>query len=112
MTPYDLRSLAQLLLKPAQFRMWEAQWTQGLQGLLHTSAAHENAVMQALMLDHLMGMGQHTNPVAQARDTPQEALKAIQEEAKKVFLKIPAGQAPQKAFTNITGASGTLHAFY
>lgn len=34
MTIYDLRVLAQLLLSPSQFKMWEGQWRQGLQVLL------------------------------------------------------------------------------
>jgi len=35
MTPHDLKSLAQLLLTPTQYSLWESHWRGGLQALCH-----------------------------------------------------------------------------
>uniref|UniRef100_A0A8C0EKD6 Retroviral nucleocapsid Gag protein p24 C-terminal domain-containing protein n=1 Tax=Bubo bubo TaxID=30461 RepID=A0A8C0EKD6_BUBBB len=102
MTPHDLKSLAQLLLTPTQFSLWESQWREGLQVLLRAFVGHANQAVAALTIEHLTGTGQHTNPVAQARDIPREALEEIRNEAKKAFFKVPDTQKPQKAFTTIT----------
>ncbi|XP_074424746.1 endogenous retrovirus group K member 7 Gag polyprotein-like [Larus michahellis] len=102
MTPHDLKSLAQLLLTPSQYSLWESHWRGGLQTLLNSYVGHNNAALAALTMEHLMGTGQHSNPAAQARDCPREALEAIREEAKKALLKIPDSSKPQKAFTSIT----------
>ncbi|KAM9590718.1 endogenous retrovirus group K member 5 Gag polyprotein-like [Morphnus guianensis] len=102
MTPHDLKSLAQLLLTPTQYSLWESQWRGGLQALLLTYVGHNNPVIAALTIEHLTGTGQHTDPVAQARDIPREALDVTREEAKKALFKVPDSQKPQKAFTTIT----------
>lgn len=102
MTPHDLKSLAQLLLTPTQYSLWESQWRGGLQTLLLTYVGHNNPALAALTIEHLTGTGQHTDPVAQARDIPREALDATRNEARKALLKIPDSQKPQKAFTTIT----------
>ncbi|XP_075278195.1 endogenous retrovirus group K member 7 Gag polyprotein-like [Opisthocomus hoazin] len=102
MTPHDLKSLAQLLLTPTQYSLWESHWKGGLQALLMTYVGHGNAAIAALTIEHLTGTGQHSDPAAQARDIPREALEAIREEAKKALLKVPDSQKPQKTFTTIT----------
>jgi len=83
MTPHDLKSLAQLLLTRTQYSLWESHWRGGLQALLTTYVGHSNAAIAALTIEHLTGTGQYSDPVAQARDIPREALEAIREEAKK-----------------------------
>jgi len=67
-----------------------------------TYVGHSNAAIAALTIEHLTGTGQHSDPVAQARDIPREALEATREEAKKALLKVPDSQKPQKTFTSIT----------
>lgn len=101
MTPHDLKSLAQLLLTPTQYTLWEAQWRGGLQTLLLTYVGNNNNALATLTLEHLMGTGRYTNPAEQAR-FPREALEATREEAKRAFFKVPDSAKPQKAFTTIT----------
>ncbi|OPJ89819.1 hypothetical protein AV530_014007 [Patagioenas fasciata monilis] len=102
MTPNDLKSLAQLLLTPTQYTLWEAHWRGALQALLMTYVGHGNAAIAALTIEHLTGTGQHSDPVAQARDIPRDALEATREEAKKAFFEVPDLQKPQKVFTTVT----------
>lgn len=102
MTPHDMKSLAQLLLTPTQYSMWESYWRRGLQALLLTYVGHNNAAIAALTIEHLTGTGPHLDPVTQARDIPREALDAVKEEAKKALFKVPDSQKPQKTFTTIT----------
>ena len=92
----------QLLVAPTQYALWDSHWRGGLQALLLTYVGHGNAAMAVLTIQHLTGTGRHSDPAAQARDIPREALEAAHEEGKKAALKIPDSQKPQKAFISVT----------
>ncbi|XP_071585757.1 endogenous retrovirus group K member 9 Gag polyprotein-like [Heliangelus exortis] len=100
-TPYDLKTLARLLLNPSQYALWESNWKHGVEKLTQRCAAGDNPALQALTVDHLMGAGQFTDPAAQAREIPRNSLLDTTQEAKRAFLKIPDASKPQKAFTSI-----------
>ncbi|XP_066035832.1 endogenous retrovirus group K member 8 Gag polyprotein-like [Chamaea fasciata] len=101
MTPYDLKTLAQLLLSPRQYSLWEKEREKGLQDLLITYMGHAGQALASLTIRQLMGMGPYTDPAIQARDCPKEALDGAQDAARQAFLKVPDAKTPQKAFTTI-----------
>ncbi|XP_017595458.1 PREDICTED: endogenous retrovirus group K member 113 Gag polyprotein-like [Corvus brachyrhynchos] len=101
MTPYDLKTLAQLLLSPTQNSLWEKEWEKGLQDLLLSYVGHVNETLAGLTIRQLMGTGPYTDPAIQARAIPREALEGIRDAACQAFLKVPDAKTPQKSFTTI-----------
>lgn len=97
-TPYDLKTLARLLLSPAQNILWEKEWEKGLQDLLLTYVGHANQTLAALTIRQLMGTGPYIDPNVQAQEIPQEALEGVWKVACQAFLKVPDAKTPQKSF--------------
>lgn len=62
MSPHDLRTLAQLLLTPTQYALWETEWEKGLQDLLISFVGHANQTLANLTTRQLMGMRPFTDP--------------------------------------------------
>lgn len=102
MAPHDLKSLSQLLLAPTQHALWEAEWRKLLEARLLTYTGNANQQLAVLTLDHLMGTGQQSQPEAQARGIPHEALDNIRDDTYHAFMKVPDTSKPQKAFISIT----------
>lgn len=101
MTPYDLKTLARLLLSPTQNALWEKEWEKNIQNLLLSFVGHVNQTLAGLTTRQLMGTGPYTDPAVQAREIPREALEGIRDAARQTFLKVPDTKTPLKSFTTI-----------
>ncbi|TRZ08201.1 hypothetical protein HGM15179_018906 [Zosterops borbonicus] len=101
MTPYDLKTLARLLLSPMQYSLWEKEWERGLQNLLLTYIGHADQALATLIIRQLIGTGPYTDPAVQAQECPKEALDGAQNAARQAFSKVPDAKTLEKAFTTI-----------
>lgn len=77
MIPHNLKSLSQLLLSSTQYALWETEWKKFLEARLLTYVGNVNQQLAALTIDQLMGMGQHSQPDAQAWGIQWEALDDV-----------------------------------
>jgi len=101
LTPFDLRSLADLIFTPTQRVLWESHW----RTLCHTAALdnlgrQSGDPLQLAGIPQLMGEAPTATPQLQAQSAP-EILRQSAELAYQAMLKVPDTGKAFKSFTSI-----------
>ncbi|RMC05634.1 hypothetical protein DUI87_17719 [Hirundo rustica rustica] len=98
LTPFDLKSLASMILTDSRFIIWEAKWRRALNELRDKYQGGANA---DLTVAHLAGDPPLDNPARQARLFPREALTDIKNAARKAMVQIPPTGVTESSYTDI-----------
>uniref|UniRef100_A0A803V0P5 CCHC-type domain-containing protein n=1 Tax=Ficedula albicollis TaxID=59894 RepID=A0A803V0P5_FICAL len=98
LTPFDVRSLALLMLTDTQVLIWESKWRRALQELQnkYQRGPHAN-----FTIAELAGDPPHNNPAQQAARLPREVLTDVKEAARRVILQISPAGAHDVIYTEI-----------
>ncbi|RMC04401.1 hypothetical protein DUI87_19222 [Hirundo rustica rustica] len=109
LTPFDLKSLASMILTDSQFTIWEAKWRRALNELRDKYQGGANA---GLTVAQLAGDPPLDNPARQARLFPQEVLADIKNAARKAMVQIPPTGVTESSYTDINqGPSESFTSF-
>ncbi|RMC20217.1 hypothetical protein DUI87_01063 [Hirundo rustica rustica] len=98
LTPFDLKSLASMILTDSQFIIWEAKWRKALNELRDKYQGGANA---GLTVAQLAGDAPLDSPARQARVFPREVLTDIKNAARKAMVQIPPTGVTESSFTDI-----------
>ncbi|RMC21253.1 hypothetical protein DUI87_02113 [Hirundo rustica rustica] len=98
LTPFDLRSLASMILSDSQFIIWEAKWRKILNELRTKYQGGPNA---GFTVAQLAGDPPLDSPARQARLFPREVLTDIKNAARKAMVQIPPAGVTESNFTDI-----------
>ncbi|RMC21112.1 hypothetical protein DUI87_01969 [Hirundo rustica rustica] len=106
LTPYDLRSLASMILSDSQFIIWKAKYRKILNKLKTKYQGEPNA---SFTMVQLAGDPPLDSPARQARLFPRKVLTDIKNAAKKAIVQIPPAGVTESIFTDIK--QGPLESF-
>ncbi|RMB92328.1 hypothetical protein DUI87_31201 [Hirundo rustica rustica] len=98
LTPFDLKSLASMILTDSQFIIWEAKWRRALNELRDKYQGGTNA---GFTVAQLAGDPPLDNPARQARHFPRELLTDIKNAARKAMVQIPLTGVTESSYTDI-----------
>ncbi|XP_039944911.1 endogenous retrovirus group K member 5 Gag polyprotein-like [Hirundo rustica] len=98
LTPFDLKSLASMILTDSQFIIWEAKWRKALNELRVKYQGRANA---GLTVGQLAGDPALDSPAHQAKLFPREVLTDIKNAARKAMVQIPPAGVTESIFTDI-----------
>ncbi|RMC21499.1 hypothetical protein DUI87_02365 [Hirundo rustica rustica] len=98
LTPFDLKSLASMILTDSQFIIWEAKWRKALNELGDKYRGGANA---GLTVAQLAGDPPLDSPACQARLFPREVLTDIRNAARKAMVQIPLTGVMESSYTDI-----------
>ncbi|RMC09657.1 hypothetical protein DUI87_13443 [Hirundo rustica rustica] len=98
LTPFDLKSLASMILTDSQFIIWETKWRRALNELRDKYQGGANA---GLTVAQLAGDPPLDNPAHQARIFPREVLTNIKNAARKAMVQIPPTGVTESSYTDI-----------
>ncbi|RMC19813.1 hypothetical protein DUI87_03378 [Hirundo rustica rustica] len=98
LTPFDLKSLASMILTDSQFIIWEAKWRRALNELRDKYQGGANA---GFTIAQLAGDPPLDNPAHQARLFPREVLADIKNAARKAMVQIPPTGVTESSYTDI-----------
>ncbi|RMC21925.1 hypothetical protein DUI87_02796 [Hirundo rustica rustica] len=98
LTPFDLKSLASMILTDSQFIIWEAKWRRALNELRDKYQGGANA---GFTVAQLAGDPPLDNPARQARLFPREVLTDIKNAARKAMVQIPPAGVTESSYTDI-----------
>ncbi|RMC20308.1 hypothetical protein DUI87_01155 [Hirundo rustica rustica] len=109
LTPFDLKSLASMILTNSQFIIWEAKWRRALNDLRDKYQGGANA---GFTVAQLAGDPPLDNPARQARLFPREVLTDIKNAAQKAMVQIPPTGVTENIYTDINqGPSESFTSF-
>ncbi|RMB99725.1 hypothetical protein DUI87_23727 [Hirundo rustica rustica] len=86
LTPYDLKSLASMILTDSQFIIWEAKWRKALNEL---RVKYQGGANAGFTVAQLASDPPLDNPARQARLFPRDMLADIKNAARKAMVQIP-----------------------
>ncbi|XP_039945103.2 uncharacterized protein LOC120764996 [Hirundo rustica] len=98
LTPFDLKSLASMILTDSQFIIWEAKWRKALNELRDK---YQGGVNAGLTVAQLAGDPPLDSPARQARLFPREVLTDIKNAARKATVQIPLTGVTESSYTDI-----------
>ncbi|RMC22073.1 hypothetical protein DUI87_02945 [Hirundo rustica rustica] len=98
LTPFDLKSLASMILTDSQFIIWEAKWRKALNELRDK---YQGGVTASLTIAQLAGDPPLNSPARQARLFPREVLTDIKNAARKAMVQIPPTGVTESSYTDI-----------
>ncbi|RMC20321.1 hypothetical protein DUI87_01170 [Hirundo rustica rustica] len=98
LTPFDLKSLASMILTDSQFIIWEAKWRRALNELRdkYQGGANAGSTVAQLASDPPLD-----NPARQARLFPRELLTDIKNAARKAMVQIPPTGVTESSYTDL-----------
>ncbi|TRZ05053.1 hypothetical protein HGM15179_022054, partial [Zosterops borbonicus] len=102
LAPFDLRSIAPMILTDSQVLIWEAKWRRALEELRRRYQGGPNA---GITVAQMAGDPPNDDPGHQARDLPQEMLTDIKEAARKAIVQIRPAGIPESICTEIKQSS-------
>ncbi|RMC19650.1 hypothetical protein DUI87_03211 [Hirundo rustica rustica] len=98
LTPFDLKSLASMILTDSQFIIWEAKWRKALNEL---RVKYQGGANAGFTVGQLTGDPPLDSPARQARVFPREVLADIKNAARKAMVQIPPAGVTESSFTDI-----------
>ncbi|RMB92924.1 hypothetical protein DUI87_30662 [Hirundo rustica rustica] len=98
LTPFDLRSLATMILSDSQFILWEAKWRKILNDyrIKYQGGANAGFTVAQLAGDPPLDSAAH-----QASFLPRDVLTDIKDAARKAMVQIPPAGVTESLFTDV-----------
>ncbi|RMC16945.1 hypothetical protein DUI87_06200 [Hirundo rustica rustica] len=98
LTPFDLRSLATMILSDSQFILWEAKWRKNLNDYRIKYQGGANA---GFTVAQLAGDPPLDSAARQASFLPRDVLTDIKDAARKAMVQIPPAGVTESLFTDV-----------